>query len=165
MTDCPHPKSAKAKRCRSCSAKHMNSRPDAKEKRLAGMAAYYSRPENLAKAQERTRKLNDRLMQDPAHVEKLRQNGMRLVREVLTQPEIRARIYSPEVCARRGKAIAAAKLAHIPEQYREEYKALVRGGNVNAAEAREIIMRQAARDNDPIKILNRYYGGRPARAA
>lgn len=160
---CDHPKSAKAKRCRSCAAKHMNEDPEIIAKRRIGVAAHYADPANRAIARKRIDAINAKLMADPKHIEKLRANGRRSRREVLGRPDVLAKTFNPEACARRGRAISAAKLAHIPVAYQAEYRALVRSGNATAAEAGEIIAQQIAHDNNPIRILDRYYGGKPAK--
>ena len=127
MTDCPHPKVRRAKRCRAC---------------------YF-----------------EMVRTDPERKAKLREPGKRMQREHLSRPDVIEKCRTPEVRAKRGKAIADARLPDIPEPYRADYRFLRDKKGLRASEAREIIHQQIRQDNSPTKILDRHYGGKPARAA
>lgn len=165
MTECTHPKSRKAKRCRSCAAKWMNSDPATHARRLQGIRAHYDDPDNRAKARKKVQDLTKRVMADPEMVERKREHGRRIYRDVLSRPDVRAKNLSPEVRAQAGRSRSDTVLAWCPPEYRDLYRELWRSRNASGAEARRMIEEMIARDNDPMKILDRYYGGKPARAA
>lgn len=65
MTDCTHPRSRGAKRCRSCSTAFLNSDPAAKAKRKEGLARYWSNPANVLAAREKIRAVTADRLTDP----------------------------------------------------------------------------------------------------
>lgn len=142
MTDCPHPKSAKAKRCRACSIAHMNSDPAIAAKRAAGRKAYFDQPGVRMEYRERMRAITAATMADPVKMERKREHGRRVYRDVLSRPDIVAKQQAPEVRKRAGLKRTATVLRDIPPHLRDEYKALIRSKLIPAAQAREIILGQ-----------------------
>jgi hypothetical protein len=143
----------------------MNSDPAVQARRLEGIRAYYDDPENRAKAREKVRKLTARVMANPEMVERKREHGRRTYRDVLSRPDVREKNLSPEVRAKAGRARSDTVLAWCPPEYRDLYRQLWRSRNVSAVEARRMVEEQIAKDNSPLRILDRFYGGKPAKAA
>ena len=143
--DCPHPKSRGAKRCRACCLAYLNSSPEVAARRREAMDRHWSNPANIMAAREKIRAVTAATMADPAKVERKREHGRRQFRDHLSRPEVVAKCQAPEVRKRAGEKASATKLRDIPPHLRGEYRTLVRGGNVNAAEAKALILQQFKR--------------------
>jgi len=143
---CPHPHGKKAKRCRKCQIAHLNSDPVAKANHKAAMQRHYADPAVRAKAVATIRANTAKDMADPVKLEQRREKGRQQYRNVLSRPDVRAKAHSPEARKRAGATHSARDLADIPPRLRDEYRALVKSNNVNAAEARQIILDQYRRD-------------------
>lgn len=119
--ECTHPRSASAKKCRSC---HL------KEK--------WADPHFRARHAERNRQTLALKRQDPEWV--ARQNE-RLAAGRRKAVETGA-IHNPEASAKAGRTYSARMLGWCPPHLRAEYRRLVIRGHFKAAEAREIILNQ-----------------------
>lgn len=146
MSDCPHPKSRKAKRCRACQFEWLRSDPDVAEKRRAGLQAYFDKPGIKMAYRERIKAVTAATLADPAKMERKREHGRRQARDVLSRPEVVAKTCSPEVRKRAGAKRTATTLRDIPPHLRDEYRSLIRSKLLKAAEAKEIILGQYRAD-------------------
>ncbi len=142
MTECTHPRSKGAKRCRACQFAHMTGDRDIAARRLAAIKAHHAKPEVKLANRERLRLMMADKMQDPAEVERRREHGRRQYRDFLSRPDVMAKTLSPEVRKRASEKRTATMLRDIPASMRGEYLELVRSKNVNAAEAKAIILDQ-----------------------
>ena len=145
MTDCTHPRSRGAKRCRSCQLAWLNSDPAIRLRQAEAVRAHHAKPEVKLANRERLRTMMAEKMQDPAEQERRREHGRRQYRDFLSRPDVVAKTTSPEVRKRAGAKRSATVLRDIPPHLRDEYRALTRSGNVNAAEAKQIILDQFKR--------------------
>jgi hypothetical protein len=126
-------------KCRPCVAHFLNTDPEMIAKRVAGNAVYWSRPESKAAAAAHMARIVGSLSEE--ELERRRENGRRLAREVLSRPEVRALASSREVRTRAGAARTNTVLAWCPPELRDDYRALVRKA-VPAKEARAMIEAQ-----------------------
>lgn len=125
MTDCPHPKSAKAKRCRSCNCK-----------------AQWADPHFRAnKARSNARTLA-KLREDPAFIE----------RERARQADGLAKMIATKACAtpdairKRVASYQSRKMAWCPPRLRSEYFRLMKNQHLPAAEAKRIMLDHILRE-------------------
>lgn len=146
MTDCPHPKSKGAKRCKSCSAKFMATDPEVQRKRREGIARYHARPGVKLEYRERMRKAMEKVKADPVLMEKRREHGRWLRANVLTRPDVVEKTLAPETRAKRAKSLSSTRLRDIPAAYRDEYRRLVNSKKASASEAKAMIIEQFKRD-------------------
>ncbi|WP_313230202.1 hypothetical protein [Sphingobium yanoikuyae] len=142
MTECTHPRSKGAKRCKPCSAKHMATDPEIQRRRREGIRRHNAKPGVLLAQREMLRKTMERVRATPEHQAMLRAHGERLYREVLTRPDVVAKIKAPETKAKRNATLSSTRLRDIPASMRAEYRLLRRGKNLTAAEAKAIILDQ-----------------------
>lgn len=127
--------SKNAAHCRACSLIKMNTDPEIKAKRTAGIKARFNDP---VYAEEHRQRIIAHA-NSPEGLEHRRRHGRHIAATVLCRPDVRAKIYAPDACARRGRAIAAVKLSWCPIEYRDQYKHLVRFNHVKAVDARKMI--------------------------
>lgn len=141
---CPHPHGKKAKRCRACQLAYINSDPSVKARQRAGVLKHNADP--MVREAKRKLLANHIANMSDEERERRRAHGKRIFRDVLNTPEVIAKLLSPETRKRAGEKRTATVLRDIPPYLRGDYKALVRSNNVNAAEARQIILAQYRRD-------------------
>lgn len=143
--DCATPVSRKSRtgRCRGCANRHNATRAEHRaaisaglQRRWATDPAYAAAAADRARAAARCR--DKAMMRERAIDNRLWEHGHRHRWSVSAPPGSAAR-------ARTGARISAAKLAHIPTDYRGEYRRLTRRG-VPAAEAERMIRDQADAD-------------------
>ena len=144
MTDCTHPRSRQANRCRACQLAYLNS-PELADRRREGMARHWSNPANVMAAREKIRAVTAATMADPVKLERKREHGRRQFRDHLSRPDVVAKNQAPEVRKRAGAKASATKLRDIPPAMRDEYKRLIRSKLIPAAEAKQIILDQFKR--------------------
>lgn len=142
MSDCPHPKSRKAKRCRACQLATLLTDPAIAERRRAGQQAYFDRPGVRMAYRERIKAVTAATLLDPAKMERKREHGRRQARDILSRPDVVAKTCSPEVRKRAGAKRTATTLRDIPPHLRDEYRSLIRSKLLKAAEAKEMILNQ-----------------------
>lgn len=123
-------------KCRICHNRYVNSDPEIRARREARMAEYWSTPEAKKAGAEHMRRIMAAL--SPEEIERRRENGRRLARDVLSREDVRAKSASPEVRARAGAARTDTTLAWCPPDLRDEYRGLVRKG-LTASEARAAV--------------------------
>lgn len=137
-TDCPAPISRSSRgRCRPCSAAALNADVGLKDRRAAGLRAYYDEGGGREAAAKRIRAYNLNL--DEAARERRREHGRRQYREYLNAPATRALSGGAEA---RQQAVAtrlATLYAWCPLELRDEYRRLIRTKRMSAAEARRVI--------------------------
>lgn len=143
MTNCTHPRSRGAKRCRSCSMAFLNSDPAAQAKRKAGLARYWSDPANVEEARERMIAVTTATMADPVQAERRREHGHRQHREYLSRPDVVERCLSPEARKRAGEARTRTVLAWCPPEKLKRYRKLAASG-ITAAQARQMVEQEIA---------------------
>lgn len=124
--------------CRSCVAKRNNANPAVVAARLAGIRRHHADP--AVKAASAARLAGYYANMSDEERDRRREHGRRMYREVLSQPEVRAKNRAPEVRKRAGEKRTATVLADIPPHLRDEYKRLVRTNNATAAEARRMVL-------------------------
>lgn len=109
--------------------------------------------------------LRRRMREDPEYAERLRKSGRRMGLKASLDPELRERrvifgkwlyrnvLSRPDVVAKRdealkhiGPAMRRAKLPWLPDEYRDEYRKLIRNRKLKAAEARAVIEERIAND-------------------
>lgn len=142
MTECTHPRSKGAKRCKPCSAKHMATDPEIQRRRREGIQRYHQKPGVKLEYRERMRKALAASMADPEQLERRREHGRWLRANVLTRPDVVAKTVSPEVNAKRAASLSATRMRDIPAAMRDEYRRLVVTKKVPAAEVKAIILDQ-----------------------
>lgn len=145
MTECTHPRSRGAARCRSCSAKHMANDPEIQRRRREGIQRYHAQPGVKIEYRERQRRMMEKVKADPEQMEKRREHGHWLRANVLTRPDVVAKTLSAETRKKRGASISALRMRDIPAAYRDEYQRLIRSKRIPAAEAKQIILDQFKR--------------------
>ncbi|APL94118.1 hypothetical protein [Sphingobium indicum] len=145
MTDCTHPRSRGAKRCKSCSAKHMATDPEIQRRRREGIRRHCAKPGTILAKRETLRRTMEKVRATPEHQEMLREHGKRLARDVLTRPDVVAKTLSPETNAKRAASLSATRLRDIPHAMRDEYRVLTESKRIPAAEAKQIILDQFKR--------------------
>ncbi|WP_125997852.1 hypothetical protein [Sphingobium yanoikuyae] len=121
MTECTHPRSKGAKRCRSCNCKAMWADPDFRARKARSNAATL-----------------EKLRQDPAFIERERKrqvDGLQIMLERGTQ-------HTPEAIAKRARTFTARRLSWCPPHLRREYIRLMTNKHLPASEAREVILNQ-----------------------
>lgn len=128
--------------CRSCVAKKNNADPAIIAARKAGILRHHADPAVRAASAARLAAHLANMSDDER--ERRREHGRRMARDVLAKPEVRAVNRSPEVRKRAGAKRTATVLADIPAHLRDQYKALVRSDAARAAEARRIVLEDAA---------------------
>lgn len=118
---CPHPKSPRATRCRSCNCKAQWADPDfrARKNRISGQTLL-------------------RLKQDPA----FRARESAAQRRNCAIMNATRRQLTPDELALAGKRQSARKLSWCPPVMRDAYRQLTRSKRIPAAQAREIILGQ-----------------------
>jgi len=121
MVTCNHPKSAKAKRCRSCNCKAQWADPHFRARKARSNAA------TLAK-----------LRQDPAFVEREKARQAEGLRKMIAS----RRQQEPDVIARRVATFRSRKLGWCPPHLRDEYIHIMKNKHLSAERAREIILAQ-----------------------
>lgn len=139
-SDCPSPISDRSKtgRCRRCAASVNNRRPDVVAKRAAGLRRRLANdPECRAAYADRARHASS--CRDMAAVSQRAKDGKiwlagNAQRWANAPPNSEARKIT-------GARISARKLAHIPTDYRDEYRGLILRG-FKAAEAERIVLQQ-----------------------
>lgn len=141
MSDCLHPKSRNAKRCRACQLAYINSSPEIKAKAKAAIRAHYADPVNMEKARAKLARVMAQIMADPEEVERRREHGRRIYRDVLSKPEVIAKHQAPEVRAKAGKKRTATVLSWCPTDKLKRYRQLSASG-IGAAKAKEIVQRE-----------------------
>lgn len=124
MTDCTHPRSRRAKRCKPCALK-----------------ALWSDPDFRARKGRQSGDILRRLKQDPEF--RAKEDAARR-RNVVVMNATR-RPLTDEERALRNKRVSARKLSWCPPALREEYKWLVKAKRIPAAEAKQIILDQFKR--------------------
>ena len=123
--------------CRSCLARSLNADPAMVAKRKAAQAVYHARPEVKQGCRDR---LATYLANMPESDRKRRaERGKWLAAHVLSRPDVVAATLAPETRRRAGQSRTETLLAWCPPEKRDAYRALTRGGNVSAAEARRMI--------------------------
>ncbi|MFK4794914.1 hypothetical protein [Sphingobium sp. ZW T5_29] len=145
MTECTHPKSRGALRCRSCAAKHMATDPDIQRRRREGIQRYHAQPGVKIEYRERQRRMMEKVQADPVEMEKRRERGHWLRANVLTRADVVEKTLSEETRRKRGATISALRMRDIPAALREEYRRLVHSKRIPAAEAKQIILDQFKR--------------------
>lgn len=125
--------------CRRCTAIRMTSDPTTNQKRIAAMRARYEEPAFRAERVALIARNAAPSRADPGYRDKMREHGLRQFRDVLTRPDVVAKIQAPEARAKRGAAITATRLAWCPAELRDQYRDLVRCKGLTAAEARAAI--------------------------
>lgn len=130
--------------CRSCRAKHLLASPEFRARQRAGVAAYHAQPAVRAASAARMAEWNRNL---PEHeLERRRDHGRRQFEKYLGTPEGKARSNSPEARKKKGGAISDTRYADIPKHLRDEVRRLNRQQHIPAAEARRLVLEQAAAD-------------------
>ena len=123
--------------CRLHAMRRLHADPGYCERRMAALQRHFAQPGVREACAERL--ATWRRNMPAAERERLREWGRHLVREHLSQPEVRARSQRPEA---RAAAIAgndAAKMGWCPPELRAAYHRLVRSKKIPAREARRII--------------------------
>lgn len=132
--------------CRTCAM----SSPEVCERRTAGIrAAYRHNPDFL----ERQRRWMAELNRQPEARARSGEQARRIKLWEYGLPKM-----MPEVRARQGKTLSDRRLAHIPEEVREEYRSLV-ARDFTAAEAERIVTEHLARE---VERFTARIGGDPA---
>lgn len=128
--------------CRSCRCRQMVASSDFKAKQKAGVAAYFADPAVRA---VKAALMAERNRNRPAHeIERARDHGRRQVNAYLHTPEGRAKAASPEASRKKGQSVSNTRYADIPPHLRDEVRRLNRQQKIPAAEARRIVLEQAA---------------------
>ena len=143
MTDCTHPRSRGAKRCRACSVAYLNSSPEAAARRREGLARHWSDPANVEEARQRMIAVTAATMADPIQAERRREHGRRQHREYLSRPDVVERCLSAEARKKAGEARTRTVLAWCPPEKLARYRRLAASG-IGAARAREVVEREIA---------------------
>lgn len=107
-------------RCKSCAIAHLNADPAIRRRRENGL-------------REAGKSLS------PEAREKRRQQGKWLHRQFLSNPELVARLASPEIRAKAGRAITEAKIGWCPPELRDHYRYITQSLRYSKVEARAII--------------------------
>lgn len=145
MTDCTHPRSKGAKRCKSCSAKHMAADPEIRRKRLEGIRRHNAQPGVRLQKRETLRRTMEEVRARPEHQQWLKDHGHRIGVAAQQSPEALAKIRSPEARAKRAASVSAHRMRDIPVALRDEYRVLTETKRIPAAEAKQIILDQFKR--------------------
>lgn len=144
--DCPAEISVKSSgRCRRCANQHVNRSDEHRRARAESMRRRLADPAERAALQARTQRGIDKKMLDPEFVAAKRRAGLAVVATNL----VRGR--TPEARAKAGPGISAAKLAHIPEGYRDLYRSL-RSRNWSAARRLAYVLDRKAEDDHRARI-------------
>lgn len=138
--DCSIPVSTKSSgRCRSCTNVHINSDPLLREKKSAAMKRHFADPAYRANHLQQAKASAAKLMQDPAHRQRLAELGRKVgARNIETTRGSESR-------QKAGRAISAQRLSHVPSEYRTLYVQL-RDKNLPAAERLKMVLEQQAAD-------------------
>jgi hypothetical protein len=132
--------------CRRCSLAKVNADPGVRAKRSANRAERMKDPIERAKVARYAAEGRNRWLQDPENMEKAREQGRWVAREVLFRPDVRARNQAPEVRAAAGRKTSAKRLAFLPLEYRDNYRDLISKKRVPKAEAVPMMLETVERD-------------------
>jgi hypothetical protein len=113
--------------------------PELMERKRANLRANFADPSFVAQHTTRLREGVARASKNPAFIENRREHGRAQYRNVLSRPDVKARLHSPETCARRGRSRTDTVLGWCPEHLRAEYRKLIKIKQLSAAEARRVI--------------------------
>jgi hypothetical protein len=80
-------------------------------------------PEYRAKLSKSAKRAREKLLADPAFAERMREIGKRQYVEVLSKPDVREKNRN---APNRAQRVSDTKLAHIPAEYRGQYRELMR---------------------------------------
>lgn len=141
-SDCPTPISRGSKgRCRRCTNLILNADPERHAKAAASYRKRYrSDPAFREAVTQRNREGVARAMaNNPRFVEARRENGRKAGRLNIHHS------WTPEVRARAGRTNSARRLAHIPADYRDLYRDLIKQ-DLSAAERTRIVLEHAEAD-------------------
>jgi hypothetical protein len=130
---------SKTGRCRPHAIARMQADPAYQAARQAGIDRHYAVPgRREAKVQQLTAARLEKIRNDPAERERLREHGRWLCREVLTA-ERRARAQAPEARARSVANYIETVMGWCPAHLRPEYRRMIDSQKIPAAEARRIL--------------------------
>ena len=149
---CPNPLNGRKRFCsRSCmgraSAARFNSDPAIAAKRKAGIQRSFADPNRMERHKRLSAENMARGRSTPEFQSWLREHGRRQARDVLSRPDVVAKVLSPEVRAKAGRKRTATTLAWCPLGLRPLYKQLVGVQHYSAAEARQMIEDTIERDS------------------
>lgn len=134
----PITRQSKTGMCKPCALQARNSDPEFQERRIKSVKlAFMLRPELGASRRAAMIEIN----KSPEH----RANTSRRNKEINSIAFAR-KGRSQEASVRGGKTLSARKLAHIPPEYRDEYRRLVDSKRMTAKEASAIILAQHNKD-------------------
>jgi hypothetical protein len=137
---------AKSGRCRACNTARRNKDPEMTAKRMAGKRRAMSDPIKYARACQIARDNIRRAMADPEKRAKAVERGKVKAALHFNTPEGRAWCNRPEVRARAAKSLSETRMAWCPPEYRAQYFELMRLRLCSAAEGRQFISDQIAKD-------------------
>lgn len=135
---------SKTGRCRSCVARHINSDPEIRARAAAGRAAFAAKPG--VREQRIANLAAHRLSMSEEEKARRRARGRFVYETVLNTPENRARANDPEVRRLSGRKRTETLLGWCPPHLRAMYRTLTITKRLPAAEAREIVLKEAARE-------------------
>lgn len=142
-------------RCKPCATAFNNRLPETIEKRRTGWRKRLENPQHYADLCL-TAKINSRrAMQDPVKRAKAQERARKIYTEYLATPEMRARLNSPELRARRGRKVSEHRMSWCPPEYRALYYEIRRKIAGPASEARAAVFTQIAKDTADLSPFER----------
>lgn len=154
---CSKPLTDKAKGglCRSCLVRAMNADPECQRARKAGIAKKWQDPEHRAKMIRVAGASMAKFLAKPGARERLREQGRRTAREVLRRPDIMARARTPEVNAKRAKALHETRMGWCPPEHRQMYRDLTLAKRILAHDARRMVLEHIERSKPRLSPFER----------
>jgi hypothetical protein len=122
----------------------LQTRPEFKARRIAGMKRVFANPEHLEKMRKVIARNHAKARIEKPEFEAWLVNHGKELAKLLQTPEIKAKTFSEETRAKAAKAQSEAKLGWCPPEFRAEYRMLVRKKRMHSKDARPIIEAKAA---------------------